>query len=63
MEVGSRVMYGGFWVLATVLLVIGGFVLLGDGDGKGLLALLLAVLTGLYARYIFRGGRFRLLFW
>ena len=62
-DIGSRVVYGGFWVVAAVAFTLGGFVLLGQGDARGLLGLVLAVVAGLYARYIFRGGRLRILFW
>jgi hypothetical protein len=41
----------------------GGIALLANGIVGGLLFLVIAVPTGLYARCGFRGGRFRLLFW
>jgi SAM-dependent methyltransferase len=63
MEVGSRVFYGGFWVLVTAVFGIGGLAMLGDGNAGGLLGLIIAALAGIYAVYIFRGGRFRIMFW
>jgi hypothetical protein len=63
MEAGSRVVYGGFWAVVTVGLVIAGFALLSDGNPSGLLSLIIAALTGIYAVYIFRGGRWRIMFW
>jgi len=62
-EVGSRVIYGGFWALVAIVAGIGGLVLLGDGQPTGLLALIIAALAGIYAVYIFRGGRWRIMFW
>ena len=59
----SRTVFGGFWTLVTLGLLIGGMVMIGHGNMGGLLAVIVAVLTGFYARYIFRGGRFRFLFW
>jgi hypothetical protein len=62
-EVISRVVFGGFWTLVTIGAFIGGLVALSQGSAGGLLAILVAALTGLYAGYIFRGGRFRIMFW
>ncbi|WP_030436786.1 hypothetical protein [Actinoplanes subtropicus] len=62
-EILSRTIFGGFWALVTLGLVIAGLTGMAAGEPKSLLALVAAVLTGLYARYIFRGGRFRMLFW
>jgi len=62
-EVGSRVVYGGFWALVAVVAGIGGLALLGNGEGTGLLGLIIAALAGIYAAYIFRGGRWRIMFW
>lgn len=62
-EIGSRVFYGGFWALVAVVALVGGLSLMGDNGGAGLLGVLIAVLAGLYARYIFRGGRWRIMFW
>jgi hypothetical protein len=59
----SRIIFGGFWALVTVGLIFAAFAGMTAGKPQSLLALLAAVLTGLYARYIFRGGRFRMLFW
>jgi hypothetical protein len=62
-EMLSRTIFGGFWALVTVGLILAAFAGMAAGKPQALLALLAAVLTGLYARYIFRGGRFRMLFW
>jgi hypothetical protein len=62
-EMLSRTIFGGFWALVTVGLILAAFTGVAAGRPQSLLALLAAVLTGLYARYIFRGGRFRMLFW
>ena len=59
----SRVIFGGFWAVVTVGLVLGGLAGATAGHPQALVALLPALLTGIYARYIFRGGRFRILFW
>jgi hypothetical protein len=59
----SRVIFGGFWALVTLGLFISGMTAVAKGHAGGLLALLAAVLTALYSAYIFRGGRFRMLFW
>jgi hypothetical protein len=59
----SRVIFGGFWALVTLGLFISGMTAVAHGHAGGLLALLGAVLTALYSAYIFRGGRFRMLFW
>ncbi len=59
----SRTIFGGFWALVTLGLFISGMAGVAKGHAGGLLALLVAVLTGLYSAYIFRGGRFRMLFW
>jgi len=63
MDMISRVIFGGFWAVVTVIAVVGGIALLANGMVGGLLLLVIAVLAGLYSRYVFRGGRFRLLFW
>jgi hypothetical protein len=63
MEVGSRIFYGGFWAVVTVVAGISGVALLADGKPAGLLALIVAALAGIYAAYVFRGGRFRIMFW
>ena len=62
-EMLSRIVFGGFWALVTVGLTLAAFAGMAAGKPQSLLALLAAVLTGLYARYIFHGGRFRMLFW
>ncbi|GAA1791501.1 hypothetical protein HC028_01060 [Planosporangium flavigriseum] len=63
-DIVSRVIFGGFWSVVTVAALIAGIVGFSHGQaGVGFGALIVAVLTGLYARYIFRGGRFRILFW
>ena len=63
LEIGSRVFYGGFWALVAVVTMIGGFSIIGSNAGPGLLGLLIAALSGMYAVYIFRGGRWRIMFW
>jgi len=56
--------FGGFWSLVTLGAILAGFAGFSSGQaGVGFGGFLLAVLTGLYARYILRGGRFRILFW
>src|SRR5262245_5886189 len=62
-DVGSRVIYGGFWVLVAVVGVLVGLVLLSQGNAAGLVTILIGVVAALYARYIIRGGRFRIMFW
>jgi hypothetical protein len=62
-EVLSRTVFGGFWAVVTVGLILAAFAGAAAGHPQALAALLPAVLTGLYAWYIFRGGRFRILFW
>ncbi|MFF3615100.1 hypothetical protein [Streptomyces sp. NPDC002580] len=61
-EILSRTLYGGFW---TVVAVVSGYVALArlsDGEfGAFLLGSAVAAAAGLYAGYIFRGGRFRFL--
>lgn len=59
----SRAIFGGFWALVTLGFFISGMTAIAKGHAGGLLALLGAVLTALYSAYIFRGGRFRMLFW
>lgn len=59
----SRTVFGGFWSLVTVGLVIMGGQHIFSGDLSGFLTWGIALLTGVYARYLFRGGRWRLLFW
>jgi hypothetical protein len=60
----SRIIFGGFWTVVTLAAAIAGVTAFVHGSpGAGFLALVVAALTGLYARYIFRGGRFRILFW
>src|SRR4029453_4303395 len=69
MDIASRVVFGGFWAVVTVIAVVGGVALLANGIVGGLLLLVIpppharAAATARYARYVFRGGRFRLLFW
>ena len=62
-EVLSRTIFGGFWAVVTVGLVLAALAGVAAGHPQALVALLAAMLTGLYARYIFRGGRFRIMFW
>jgi hypothetical protein len=62
-EMLSRTVFGGFWALVTGGLVLAALIGMADGRPQSLLGLAGAGLTGLYARYIFRGGRFRMLFW
>ena len=54
--------YGHYWAVVTALLGLGAAAGLTNGAaGGGLVALLLAGATGWYARYLYRGGRFRFL--
>jgi hypothetical protein len=63
-DIIGRIIFGGFWSVVTLGALIFGFVGFSHGQvGPGFGALLVAALTGMYARYIFRGGRFRILFW
>ena len=59
----SRTIFGGFWALVAAGLAWTGLSLIFTGDMSGFITVGVSVLPGLYARYIFRGGRFRLLFW
>jgi hypothetical protein len=62
-ETLSRTVFGGFWCLVALGGVIAAISRLADGDfGSFLLFALVAAASGFYARYIFRGGRFRILF-
>ncbi|NVI89294.1 hypothetical protein [Actinomadura sp. BRA 177] len=55
--------YFWWWCGVTVLFVIGSLVTLAhDLVGTGLLGLLIAGLSALYTRYLYRGGRFRMIF-
>ena len=59
-----RAIFGGFWsVVAVFAFIASGFGISQGRVGPGLIALAAALLCGLYARYIFRGGRFLILFW
>ncbi|MGI5457149.1 hypothetical protein ACQEWB_29095 [Streptomyces sp. CA-249302] len=63
-ETASRAVFGGFWCLIAVAGVVAAMKGLTGGDFGGfLLSALVATGSGFYARYIFRGGRFRILFW
>lgn len=63
-ETLSRTVFGGFWCVIGVLGVVAAVSGLARGDVGGfLLSALVATASGCYARYIFRGGRFRILFW
>jgi hypothetical protein len=59
----GRIFYGGFWAGAAVLAGLGSLVAIGKGNAVGLLGLILTGLAAWYAVYIFRGGRFRIMFW
>ncbi|NUQ94998.1 MAG: hypothetical protein HOY79_00025 [Streptomyces sp.] len=62
-ETASRAIFGGFWCLVTAGGAVAAVKGLTDGDFGGfLLSVLVATASGFYARYIFRGGRFRILF-
>jgi hypothetical protein len=59
-----RVIFGGFWSLvATAGLVTSGWAMTHGEAGPGLLVLGAALLCATYAFYIFRGGRFLIIFW
>jgi hypothetical protein len=63
-DIIGRAIFGGFWSIVAVVAFIASGADVSHGKvGAALLALVVAVLCGLYARYIFRGGRFRILFW
>lgn len=55
-------LYGTYWAVVAALLCVAAIAGLASGDAWGLLALLLAAGTGLYARYLYRGGRIRIFF-
>ncbi|MFI6071530.1 hypothetical protein ACIA5C_08060 [Actinoplanes sp. NPDC051343] len=56
--------FGGFWSIAAAAALSASVLAIGNGMvGPGLVALAAALLCGLYARYMFRGGRFLILFW
>jgi DNA-directed RNA polymerase subunit RPC12/RpoP len=62
-ETASRAVFGGFWCLVAIAGVVAMVSQLADGNFGGfLLSALVATASGFYARYIFRGGRFRILF-
>lgn len=55
--------YFWWWLGVTVLLTLGSFASFAGGAvGTGFIGLLLAGLSALYVRYLFRGGRFRMIF-
>jgi threonine/homoserine efflux transporter RhtA len=61
-EILSRTMYGGFWAVVAVVVGCVALTRLSDGEfGAFLLGIVVAAAAGFYARYIFRGGRFRFL--
>ena len=62
-EMLSRTLFGGFWALVTLGLLIVALSGVSKGRAGALLALPAGALTGLYSAYIFRGGRFRMIFW
>jgi hypothetical protein len=60
----GRVVFGGFWSIVAVVALLASGGMFTDGEpGPALIALAAALLSGLYAMYIVRGGRFRILFW
>jgi hypothetical protein len=59
----GRIFYGGFWAGAAVLVGFGSLIGISKGHAAGLLGLIGAGLAAWYAVYIFRGGRFRIMFW
>ncbi len=60
----GRVIFGGFWsIVAVAALFTSGIAFVQGKPGGALIALGVAFLCGLYVRYLFRGGRFRILFW
>jgi len=62
-EMLSRTLFGGFWALVTLGLLIAALAGVSNGHAGALLGIPAAALTGLYSAYIFRGGRFRMIFW
>ena len=62
-DIIGRIIYGGFWSAVTLGVTVFAFFSFSHGNGgPGFVGLVVAVLTGLYSAYIFRGGRFRFLF-
>lgn len=59
---GRRVCYGSLWAFYTVVLVLGGFFSLVNGQVEGLVALVLGALTGRYAYRIWTWQARRLWF-
>jgi hypothetical protein len=53
--------YGTYWAVVTVLFGVSAVVGLVTGDAWGLFALLLAGGTGWYSRYLYRGGKVRIM--
>lgn len=63
-DMASRIIFGGFWSLIALGALISSIAKFSAGHlGSGMGSLVVAVLTALYARYLFRGGRIRILFW
>jgi hypothetical protein len=59
----GRVIFGGFWSLVSIGLLVAMTTAFGSGSsGGGFGCMIGAALTALYSIYIFRGGRFRFLF-
>jgi hypothetical protein len=52
-----------WWAVTTVLLGLASLGLLGSSPGTSFGGLVGTVLSGLYTRYLYRGDRFRILFW
>jgi len=59
---GPRLLAGGAWSVAAVGACIGGALMLGRGDGNGLVLIGVSVLAGVCAIYTLRGGRLGALF-
>lgn len=59
---GFGILLGIFYSLLSALAVAAGAFALADGILFGFASLGIAVLAGLYARYLFRGGRFYFFF-
>lgn len=63
-EVISRIVFGGFWALVASGSLAAAVLLFAQGmPAGGLVCIGVALLAALYSRYLFRGGRFRILFW
>jgi len=55
--------YFWWWIVVTTLLALGSFITLTEGKiGSAFLGAIFTGLSGCYVRYLYRGGRFRMIF-